>query len=72
MSVFQIAGHDCISQGKSCSNNGGLIMYIDNIFNSDVKINLNTFQHWEGIVVKIYSGGLPNSTILVNLYRPPR
>ena len=72
MSVFQITGYDCISQGKSCSNKGGLLIYIDNKFNSDVKINLNTFQHCEGIIVEISGRGLPNSTILLNLYRPPR
>ena len=28
-SLIQLKGYNCISQGKSCSNKGGLVMYID-------------------------------------------
>ena len=44
LSIFQIAGYDCISQGKACSKNGGLIIYIDNKFDSELVINLNTYK----------------------------
>ena len=44
LSIFQIAGYDCISQGKSCSKKGGLIIYIDNKFDSELVINLNTYK----------------------------
>ena len=72
LSIFQIAGYDCISQGKSCSKKGGLIIYIDNKFDSELVINLNTYKYWEGIVIKVSGGGLQNSTVIFNLYRPPK
>ena len=30
LSPFQIEGYNCVSQGKSCSNKGGILLYIDN------------------------------------------
>ena len=41
MSIFQIDGYDSISQGKSCSNKGGLAIYIDNRFDYEIIMNLN-------------------------------
>ena len=32
-SHLQIDGYDCITQGKTCGNKGGLVMYINNCFN---------------------------------------
>ena len=46
---WQIIRYDCISQGKSCSKKRGLIIYIDNKFDSELVINLNTYTYWEGI-----------------------
>ena len=37
-----------ISQGKSCSNKGGLITYIDQQFNYELNMKLNMYKHWEG------------------------
>ena len=59
LSIFKIAGYDCISQGKSCSKKGGLLIYIDNKFDSE-------------LVIKVSGGGLQNSTVIFNLYRPPK
>ena len=30
LSQFSLHGYDCIAQGKTCSENGGLIVYDDN------------------------------------------
>ena len=35
-SHLQIDGYDCITQGKTCGNKGGLVMYINNCFNYKV------------------------------------
>ena len=34
--------------------------------------NLNTYTYWEGIVIKVSGGGLQNSTVIFNLYIPPK
>ena len=72
LSPFQIEGYSCVSQGKSCSNKGGLLLYIDSKFTFETKMNFNTYQHWEGITVNISGNGLPNPLTIFNLYRPPR
>ena len=64
-------GYDCISQGKTCTSKGGLIIYIVDQYNSKVTCNLNTYEHWEGLVVKVQSN-LPKTFTIGNIYRPPR
>ena len=71
-SHLQIDGYDCITQGKTCGNKGGLVMYINNCFNYKVIMTLNQFDHWEGQFVKITGGGLSKDVIIGNIYRPPR
>ena len=34
--TFQIPGYDCVAQGKSSSERGGLITYVDNLFQYEV------------------------------------
>ena len=53
MSIFHIDGYDSISQGKSCSNKGGLAIYIDNMFDYEIIMNLNMYKQWEGLVIKV-------------------
>ena len=72
LSLIQLTGYDCISQGKSCSSKGGLLIYIDNRFDYEVKMNLNTYEHWEGQIIHITGGGLSQPVIIGNIYRPPR
>ena len=47
-SHLQIDGYDGITQGKTCGNKGGLVMYINNCFNYKIIMKLNQFDHWEG------------------------
>ena len=35
--TFQIPGYDCVAQGKSSSERGGLITYVDNLFQYEVR-----------------------------------
>ena len=51
---------------------GGLLIYIDNKFDSELVINVNTYKFWEGFAIKVSGGGLQNSTVILNLYRPPK
>ena len=67
MSIFHIDGYDSISQGKSCSNKGGLAIYIDNRFDYEIIINLNMYR--EGLVIKVKGDTLTNPFIICNVYR---
>ena len=74
LSQFSLHGYDCIAQGKTCSKNGGLIVYVDNNYRSEVKLKLNMYEHWEGLIVQIQinGGNISKSITIGNIYRPPR
>ena len=61
-------GYDCITQGKKCSNKGGLLMYVDNKYKSEVKMNLNTYEHWEGLMIKVTGNNLSKTMTIGNIY----
>ena len=71
-SLFNIDGYNLISQGKSCGNKGGLAIYINNRFDYEITMNLNIYQHWEGLVIKVKGDTLTNPFIICNIYGPPR
>ena len=71
-SLFNLTGYTCISQGKSCSERGGLIIYLNNKFNYNILPVCERFEKWEGQFIEI-SGFLSSKfVILGNLYRLPR
>ena len=72
LSFIQLTGYNCISQGKSCSSKGGLLIYIDKCFDYEIKMNLYMYEQWEGQIIKITGGGLSQSVTIGNIYRPPR
>ena len=69
---IQLPGYECIIQGKSSSDRGGLITYVDKKFKYEVSLNLNMYEHWEGQIIYLKGGGLPKPIIIGNIYRPPR
>ena len=72
LSQFSLHGYECIAQGKTCSKNGGLIVYVDNNYRFEFKLKLNMNEHWEGLIVQINGGNLSKSITIGNIYRPPR
>ena len=62
VSPIQIEGYNCVSKGKSCSNNGGLLLYIDRKFTFETKMNFNMYKHWEGITVNNFRQWLTQPT----------
>ena len=51
--TFQLSGYDCLSQGKSSSDRGGLITYVHNSFQHEVHLTINNYEHWEGQVIHV-------------------
>ncbi len=72
LSLIQLKGYDCIAQGKSCSNKGGLITYVDQHIKYEVLINVNTYENWEGQLIQVNGGGLTQTFTIGNIYRPTR
>ena len=71
LSLLQLNGFTCFSQGKQCSSHGGLITYIDTNINASV-INMEiTSPIWEGLFVKIQGMENTKDIIIGNIYRPP-
>ena len=71
-SQFMLQGYNCITQGKSSSSKGGLVMYIDDTYKADVIINLNSYEHWEGLIIKVNGDNLAKKLTIGNIYRPPK
>ena len=67
LSNIQLPGYDCIAQGKSSSKNGGLIIYVDNRFQYEVQLNINTYECWEGLIIKVTGGGLSKAITIGNI-----
>ena len=66
ISMFRIDGYNFISQGKSCGNKGGLMIYVDDRLNFEI-----TYVQTLGRTQKIKDDNLPNPFVIFNLYRPP-
>ena len=72
VSQFMLQGYNCITQGKSSSSKGGLVIYIDDKYKADVISNLNSYEHWEGLIIKVNGGNLSKTLTIGNIYRPPK
>ena len=78
MCHLQLEGYQCIKQGKTCSNKGGLSKTCSNkggfskTFNYKVILSLNQYDSWEGKFIKVTGGGLSKDIIIGNIYRPPK
>ena len=72
MSLIQIPGYTCITQGKICSNKGGLIIYLHEKFSYRNKTFYEKSDLWEAQFIEVYGEQLEKDIILGNIYRPPR
>ena len=75
---FHIPGYHTITPGQKCGRKGGLLIYLNEIYNYSLRdfYKLITFsQHWEGLFIDItrkHNEALPNKITLANVYHPPR
>ena len=49
-----------------------LIIYVDDQYKLKVTFNLNTYEHWEGLIVKVQGNYISKTFIIGNMYRSPR
>ena len=64
--TFQIPGYDCVAQGKSSSERGGLITYVDSVFQYEVRQSINEYELWEGQIIQVKGGCLRKEIIVGN------
>ena len=71
-SQLELDGYTLISQGKYCSQKGGLIIYLNNKFEYTIKHKL-MYKTWEGQIIQVKKGEHLSKPINIgNIYRPPR
>ena len=70
ITLDQIQGYNLISQGKICSEHGGLAIYVNTKLNLDmINMNINS-QIWEGQFTEISNMETNKPIIIGNIYRP--
>ena len=71
LSLYQIEGHTCISQGKRCSSHGGLMTYVNSQYNTSVIDVKNDSPIWESLFVTVNDMDIGKEFVVGNTYRPP-
>ena len=72
MSLLELNGYQCIYQAKSCSNKGGLLIYLCDEYTYKLDLQVNSSNSWEGQFIEVMGGNLSKNIIIGNIYRPPR
>ena len=71
-SLIKLEGYNCITQGKTSSSRGGLLIYLHEKYNYTCKHFTNSFELWENQFIEISGEGVTKNIILGNIYRPPK
>ena len=72
ISLFNLNGYNCISQGKTCSQRGDLVIYLNDNFNYNIIKCPEISTLWECQVIEITSNMLSRKIILGNVNRRHR
>ena len=54
-SLFEIPGYNLIHKGKSCSEHGGLIIYLKEEFTYNYRKLYNQSNLWEGLFIDVFN-----------------
>jgi hypothetical protein len=68
LTLLEIEGYKLIRQGRSCSKNGGLIIYLHEKFDFEHKLKLNKYKTWEGQFIQIKKGEVLDRPIIIGKY----
>ena len=72
-SRLQIDGYQLISQGKTCTSHGGLVIFLSTIFNFIYSRSYVKSTIWEARFIEIPIDRKGKRTLVLgNVYRPPR
>ena len=71
LSLLQLPGYQLIHQGSKCTKHGGLIIYLNENYNDEIR-NLYTDSNiWEDLFIYINGGNLCRTFTIGNIYRLP-
>lgn len=69
---LHLNGYKCINKGKTCSSHGGLMIYVDDEFDSRI-INISGESNiWENMFIEIKGLYLHKTIVIGNIYKPPK
>ena len=71
-SIYHIPNYNIVHQGKTCSGHGGLIIYIHDRYQFEVRNLCPESRIWESLFIDIYGTDLKKAITLGNIYRPPK
>ena len=71
-SLFNLNGYNCISKGKTCSQKGGLIIYLNENFTYKTIDIPEPSTLWGSQVIEISSPALSKKVVPSNFYRRPK
>ena len=72
LALIHLDGYNLIAQGKSCSNKGGLMIYLrDHYTYKELKFDYSTTR-WEGQFIETSINNSARKILIGNIYRPPR
>ena len=71
-SLYNIPGYQLIHKGRSCSEHGGLMTFLDEEYSYTVRDLMIASDLWEGLFINIHHEHLPQNLTLGNIYRPPK
>ena len=72
INLFSLDGYTPILFPASCSLHSGLVIYLHNSFNYDVRSVSFNNHVWEGLFLDIFHDSFDKKLTLCNIYRPPR
>ena len=72
ISMYQLDGYTCISEGRKCSPKGGLVIYLHENFTYSTVALYERSDVWEGQFIQISGNELLFKLLLGNVYKPPR
>ena len=72
VSMFNIPGYQTIHEGKSCSEHGGLMIFLKDQYSYTKRDLYTTSDIWEGLFVDVILDDMNTKLTLGNIYRPPR
>ena len=70
--LVALEGYQCFSIKATTSSHGGLITYVDDKYDVQVKKTVDDSNIWEGLFLELNHSSFQNKIIIGNVYKPPR
>ena len=72
LSQYHIPNHNIINQGTNCSGDGGLIIYVHERYQYNIRNLYESSAIWKGLFLDNYGANLKEHITIGNIYRPPK